>query len=71
MLKKNGISNITFVTYENSNVIDNILNEFNSGEYSTNLLNEALNNYNSKYSSNYTLKEFAGTISKYASSENN
>ena len=70
LLKKNGISNITFVTYENSNVIDNILNEFNSGEYSTNLLNEALNNYNSKYSSNYTLKEFAGTISKYASSEN-
>ena len=69
LLKKNGIDNITLVTKDNEETINNILKEFNSGLYSTSLLNEALNNYNTNHSTNMTLKEFASTISNYASSE--
>lgn len=68
LLKKNSIDNITLVTKENKNTIDNILNDFNSGLYSTTLVMEALTNYNNKYKTNITLKEFASTISKYAAS---
>ncbi len=68
LLKKNGMENIILVTSENSNKINNILNEFNSGLYSKTLVTEALNNYNNKYKTNLTLKEFASTISKYAAS---
>ena len=73
LLKKNEMENITLVTSKNTNKIDSVLNEFNSGAYSTNLLTEALNNYNSKYNMNLSLEKFASTISKYASSkdENN
>lgn len=73
LLKKNGMENITLVTSKNTNKIDSVLNWFNSGAYSTSLLTEALNNYNSKYSMNLSLEKFASTISKYASSkdENN
>ena len=66
LLKKYNIDNITLVTKDNKDTIDNILNEFNSGSYSKQLLMEALNNYNNKYKTNLTLKEFASTISKYA-----
>ena len=73
LIKKNGMENITLVTSKNTNKIDSVLKEFNSGAYSTNLLTEALNNYNSKYNMNLSLEKFASTISKYASSkdENN
>ena len=69
LLKKSGMENVTLVTSENTNKINAILNEFNSGTYSTSLLEEALNNYNSKYNMNLSLEEFASTISKYASSK--
>ena len=69
LLKKNEIDNITFVTKDNEDTVDNILKEFNSGAYSIALLNEAVNNYNNSHSTNLTLKEFASTISNYASSE--
>ncbi len=69
LLKKNTMENVTLVTSENTNKIDAVLNEFNSGSYSTILLTEALNNYNSKYNMNLSLEEFASTISKYASSK--
>lgn len=69
LLRKNGIDNITLVTKDNKDTIDNILKEFNSGLYSTALLNEALNNYNTNQGTNLTIKEFASTISNYASSE--
>ena len=69
LLKKNGMENITLVTSENTNKINAVLNEFNSGSYSIILLTEALNNYNSKYNMNLSLEEFASTISKYASSK--
>ena len=44
-----------------------ILEEFNSGKYSTNLVLEALNNYNKKYNKDLNINEFASSISKYAS----
>lgn len=69
LLKKYNIDNITLVTKDNKDTIDNILNEFNSGSYSTTLLTEALNNYNNRYGTNLTIKEFASSISKYAGSE--
>lgn len=69
LLRKNGIDNITLVTKDNKDTIDNILKEFNSGLYSTALLNEALNNYNTNQGTNLTIKEFASTISNYANSE--
>ena len=49
--------------------IDKILEEFNSGSYSTSLLDEAKNNYNVKYGTNLGLEEFALSISKYAGSK--
>ena len=68
LLKKHQLDNITFVTSDNKEQINNILNEFNNGSYSISLLNEALNNYNSKYGKNLNIEEFASKISKYASS---
>ena len=66
LLKKNNIDNVTIVTNDNKNKIDDILKEFNSGNYSTKLINEALNNYNNKYNKNLSIDEFANSISKYA-----
>ena len=63
------VRRFTFVTKDNEDTVDNILKEFNSGAYSIALLNEAVNNYNNSHSTNLTLKEFASTISNYASSE--
>ena len=68
LLKKNGINNVTFVTKENKDIIYNILNDFNNGSYSKTLVTKALTNYNNKYKTNLTPKEFASTISKYAAS---
>ena len=65
-LRENGLENITFVTKENENKINNILKQFDSGYFSTLLLAQALNNYNQKYHENLNLNEFALSISKYA-----
>jgi len=40
---------------------------FDSGEFSTRIVTEALNNYNSKYNTNLDINSFASTISNYAS----
>ena len=66
LLRKYGIENITLVTKDNKDIIDTILDEFNSGRYSTSLLEESLNKYNNKYKSNISLKDYACSISKYA-----
>ena len=66
LIRENGLENITFVTYENENEINDVLNKFESGEFSKSILNQALNNYNSKYNTNLDLISFALTISKYA-----
>ena len=69
LLKKNGIDNITFVTKDNESKINSVIEEFNSGEYSLSLLNEALNNYNKKYIANLNINEFASMISNYAATK--
>lgn len=67
LLKENNLENITLVTNNNYEKINNIIDEFNKGICSDNILNEALNNYNLKYHTNLDKIEFASTISKYAS----
>lgn len=65
-LRQNGLNNITFVTAENEEKINNAMNKFDSGDFSMSILNQALNNYNSKYNTNLDVNSFALTISKYA-----
>lgn len=69
LLKKNNLDNITFITIDNYQEIELIIDEFNDGNYSLEILNKALNNYNNKYKTSMNVKEIASTISKYASSE--
>lgn len=69
LLKENNIENVTFVNQENELAIENILNLVNSGDFSYNLLNESVNNYNQRYEANLNLEEFAKTISEYASTK--
>ncbi|MBR0472569.1 MAG: hypothetical protein IJI98_07750 [Methanosphaera sp.] len=65
-LRQNGLSNITFVTADNEQIINNAMSQFDSGAFSMMILNQALNNYNSKYNTNLDVNSFALTISKYA-----
>lgn len=69
-LRENGIENITFVNAENENKINELLTKFDSGDFSTSLLNQSLINYNTKYGTNLDLNSFALTISKYAGIKN-
>jgi len=66
LLKENNMDNITFVTYSNYEQIDNLINIFNDGSHSLQIVNQALANYNLKYNTNYDLITFASTISEYA-----
>ena len=65
-LRQNDLSNITFVTADNEQTINNAMSQFDSGAFSMMILNQALNNYNSKYNTNLDVNSFALTISKYA-----
>lgn len=69
LLKENGMSNITFETPTSQTQIQNIIEIFNNGIQSDQIVNEALLNFNSKYNLNYDIDTFASTISKYASSK--
>ena len=66
LLKENNLENITFVTPENESKINEVLSKFDSGNFSTSLLSEALTNYNIKYDTDLDLNSFALTISNYA-----
>ena len=70
-LRENGFENITFVTKDNESKISELLKIYESGEFSTNIVNQALNNYNNKYNTNLDLDTFTLTISKYAGAKNN
>lgn len=70
LLKENNLDNITFVTNNNINIINNVLNEFDSQKFSLNIINKALENYNNKYNLNLNIEQFALTISKYAGVKN-
>ena len=65
-LKEKSIDNITYVTEENEEKINELVKEFDQGSFAKNILNTALNNYNIKYSRNLNLNDFAKTISNYA-----
>ena len=68
-LKENNLENITFINAKNENKINELLTQFDSGNFSTSLLNQALINYNTKYETTFDLNSFAETISKYAGSK--
>ena len=65
-LRQNNLNNITFVTEENEEKINNVMNDFDKGKFSLAIINKALENYNSKYNLNLNIEDFALTISKYA-----
>ncbi len=65
-LRENGLENITFVTKENEDKINEVVKNYETGDFSRKIVTQALNNYNSKYMTNLNLDEFALTISKYA-----
>ena len=68
LLHKYGIDNITLVTKDNEELINRIIDEFNDGKYSLEILSTALNNYNDRYEKELTILEFASSISPYAAS---
>ena len=51
---------------ENEEKINNVMNDFDSGEFSLSIIYKALENYNNKYNLNLNIEDFALTISKYA-----
>ena len=65
-LRQNNLNNITFVTEENEEKINNVMNDFDTGEFSLSIIYKALENYNNKYNLNLNIEHFALTISKYA-----
>lgn len=66
LLKEYNLSNITLETNLNSDVINKVLEDFDSGFHSKNIVSNALNNYNLKYNSNLTLEQFSLSISDYS-----
>ena len=66
LLKEYGLSNITLETNLNSSVINKVLEYFDSGSHSKNIVSNALNNYNLRYNSNLTLEQFSLAISNYS-----
>ena len=69
-LRANDLENITFITKENENKINALLKEYETGLFSTDIVKQALDNYNYKYNTNLDLESFALTISKYAGVKN-
>jgi len=66
LLKEYNLNNITLITKDNQNTINEILNRFENKSFSSNIVNIALNNYNEKYKTNIDLDNYALSISKYA-----
>lgn len=70
LLKNKNINSLTLVTKDNNEVVNEIIQIINSGTYSENLVNEAINNYNTHYGMNISIEEFTSNISNYAKSKN-
>lgn len=68
-LRENGLDDITFVTKNNENKINELLDEYESGNYGNYIVSEALSNYNIRYDENLSLDSFVSMISKYASTK--
>lgn len=71
LLKEMKVNNVVFVTKENEDKINEIIEIINKQEYSKQLVNEALTNYNKKYDTNLNNEQFISLISRYASTKNN
>ena len=70
-LNSKNIDNIIFVTKDNEKLINDVLEEYDKGEFSKQIIIDALNNYNNLYNTNLDLNSFALTISEYAGIKNN
>lgn len=66
LLKKYDLDNITLETNSNTEIISSVIDDYDSGVNSENIVKSALNNYNLNYNLNLTLNEFALSISRYA-----
>ena len=72
-LHDNSLDNIIFVDINNEEKIQKLMEEYDSGLFSQQIIENALDNYNKKYFVNLNVIEFVSNISKYASikDENN
>ena len=68
-LKSNGLENITFVTKDNYEKINEVMEEYNTGNFAKEIVSTALKNYNSQNHVNLSLENFALSISDYAGSK--
>lgn len=68
-LNKKNLTNIIYVNKNNYDFINNIISEFDKGEFSKDIVLKALNNYNKKYNTNLTIEEYANSISNYAAAK--
>lgn len=67
LLKSKNISNLNFISKDNIDILDNVVNLVNSGDYSKSIVEEAVNNYNLRYGKNVSVIDFVNGISNYAS----
>ena len=65
-LKSKNIDNIIFIDSSNEAAINEIMKEYDSRIFSTEIVKEALNSYNSKNETDLEIDEFAKHISNYA-----
>lgn len=68
-LKSKNVDNITFVDGNNENIINEIMQEYDTGDFSNNIVKEALNKYNINNETKIEIDEFANNISKYAAAK--
>lgn len=66
LLRESNFENITFVSKNNINKINEILNNYGNEGHSIMIINKALDNYNKKYNISISINDFASSISKYA-----
>ena len=66
LLRESNFENITFVSKNNINKINEILNNYGNENHSIMIINKALDNYNKKYNTSLSINDFASSISKYA-----
>ncbi len=66
LLKMYNVDNIYYENKDNTKVIEEIINKFDDGSYSNEILDEAISNYNNKYNLSISKDDFAKNISRYA-----
>ena len=67
LLKDRGISDVTFITKNNNYKYEEVKEVLNSGAYSKEIVEMAVDRYNEKYDKDIDKEEFIINISKYAS----